>query len=114
MNRLRQALGDSADRPHYIETLARRSYRWMVAVDRVDSAPPAASDAMSGQGVMGNLIGRKGSHFRAHFREILPGVPIVASLRRQDNDVTAADYNLPADNPPLWVKTVRKARAGVG
>ena len=29
MNRLRQALGDSADKPKYIETLARRGYRWM-------------------------------------------------------------------------------------
>ena len=39
MNRLRQALGDSADRPHYIETLARRGYRWMVAVDYEESEP---------------------------------------------------------------------------
>ena len=28
MNRLRQVLGDSAENPHYIETLARRGYRW--------------------------------------------------------------------------------------
>ena len=33
MNRLRQALGDSAERPHYIETLARRGYRWMVSAE---------------------------------------------------------------------------------
>ncbi|GAC1432938.1 MAG: hypothetical protein NVS1B11_00120 [Terriglobales bacterium] len=49
----------------------------------------------------------------AHFREILPGVPIVASLRQHDNDVTGADYNLPADDPPLWVSTVRQALTGV-
>src|SRR5438105_13922273 len=36
MNRLRQTLGDSADRPHYIETLARRGYRWMVSVEWVE------------------------------------------------------------------------------
>src|SRR5262252_3039007 len=35
MNRLRQALGDSADNPHFVETLARRGYRWMVPVERV-------------------------------------------------------------------------------
>lgn len=29
MNRLRQALGDSAENPRYIETLSRRGYRWM-------------------------------------------------------------------------------------
>jgi serine/threonine protein kinase len=32
MNRLRQALGDSAEQPRYIETLARRGYRFMVPV----------------------------------------------------------------------------------
>ena len=31
--RLREALGDSAESPRYIETLARRGYRWMVPVD---------------------------------------------------------------------------------
>jgi Tol biopolymer transport system component/DNA-binding winged helix-turn-helix (wHTH) protein len=41
MNRLRQALGDSADHPHYIETLARRGYRWMVSVDRMEVGPPS-------------------------------------------------------------------------
>jgi hypothetical protein len=49
----------------------------------------------------------------AHFHATLPGVPIVASLRRLDKDVTGADYNLPADNPPLWVRTVRQALTGV-
>jgi hypothetical protein len=38
----------------------------------------------------------------------------VASLRRQDKDVTGADYNLSADDPPLWVRTVRQALAGIG
>jgi Tol biopolymer transport system component/DNA-binding winged helix-turn-helix (wHTH) protein len=36
LSRLREALGDSADTPRFIETLARRGYRWMVPVDRVD------------------------------------------------------------------------------
>ena len=38
MNRLRQALGDSADNPRYIETLARRGYRLLVPVEWVDGA----------------------------------------------------------------------------
>ena len=50
----------------------------------------------------------------AHFRETLPGVPIVASLRRRDRHVNGAHYNCPADNPPLWVRTVRQALAGIG
>ena len=72
MNRLRQALGDSAERPHYIETLARRGYRWMVSADYEESKPHAASDKdLSRETGIGNLIGRKVSHFRV--LEILGG-----------------------------------------
>jgi len=39
MNRLRQALGDSGDHPRYIETLARRGYRWMVSVEGMEVGP---------------------------------------------------------------------------
>ena len=39
MNRLRQALGDSGDHPRYIETLARRGYRWMVSVEGMELRP---------------------------------------------------------------------------
>ena len=49
----------------------------------------------------------------SHFRETLPGVPIVASLRRRDKDVSGADYTCPADDPPLWVRMVNQALAGV-
>ena len=33
INRLRQVLGDSAEEPRFIETLARRGYRWKVRVE---------------------------------------------------------------------------------
>src|SRR5246500_3708302 len=39
---LRRALGDSAENPRYIETLARRGYRFLVATEWVDSAPGIA------------------------------------------------------------------------
>ena len=35
IKKLRKALGDSADEPKYIETVARRGYRLMVPVERV-------------------------------------------------------------------------------
>jgi Tol biopolymer transport system component/DNA-binding winged helix-turn-helix (wHTH) protein len=35
VNRLREALGDSADSPHLIETLPRRGYRFIAAIDAV-------------------------------------------------------------------------------
>ena len=39
---LRRALGDSADSPRYIETLARRGYRLMLPVQYPESAPGTA------------------------------------------------------------------------
>jgi DNA-binding winged helix-turn-helix (wHTH) protein/tetratricopeptide (TPR) repeat protein len=39
---LRRALGDSADSPRYVETLARRGYRLIPAVEHVGSAPRIA------------------------------------------------------------------------
>lgn len=42
IKRLRQALEDSAEKPKFIETLARRGYRFLVSVEWADSAHPAA------------------------------------------------------------------------
>jgi hypothetical protein len=39
---LRRALGDSADNPRYIETLARRGYRLMLPIQYLESAPETA------------------------------------------------------------------------
>ena len=47
----------------------------------------------------------------AHFREALPGVPIVALLRRSDLGFDGVDYNCPGDNPSLWIRTVAQALA---
>ncbi len=40
MAQLRQVLGDSADRPHFIETLPKRGYRFIAEVYRPPSTPP--------------------------------------------------------------------------
>src|SRR6266851_10228656 len=39
MNRLRQTLGDSADQPRYIETLAGRGYRFVATVQATGQKP---------------------------------------------------------------------------
>lgn len=62
---LRRALGDSADEPRYIETLARRGYRLMVAVEWLETAEhprPLTGDVKSP--ALGDLIGKKVSHYR--------------------------------------------------
>src|SRR5579864_990784 len=68
IKKLRLALGDSADQPRFIETLARRGYRWKVPVDwigtsggqrQIDIAAvsPIASSTVE-------LIGKRVSHYR--------------------------------------------------
>ena len=60
INRLRDALGDKASNPRFVETLARRGYRWLAPVERVvptevatlqptsrDPVPAPVSDAQT-------------------------------------------------------------------
>jgi TolB-like protein/DNA-binding winged helix-turn-helix (wHTH) protein/cytochrome c-type biogenesis protein CcmH/NrfG len=49
INALRRALGDSADNPRYIETLARRGYRLMPAIEYRESPPGTALGKDRGQ-----------------------------------------------------------------
>ena len=67
VNRLRQVLGDAADNPKFIETLARRGYRWKTSVQweqpQATPTPPKLAD--------GQLIGKRVSHYRV--LEILGG-----------------------------------------
>lgn len=77
MKRLRQALGESAENPRFIETLARRGYRWKTPVqwvegqqENVERAEPKP-DVPSLTAAEGNLIGKKVSHYRV--LEVLGG-----------------------------------------
>ena len=47
VNKVRDALGDSAESPHFVETLPRRGYRFLAPVDSVE-AGGAAQDAHTG------------------------------------------------------------------
>jgi serine/threonine protein kinase len=69
IQRLRQALGDSADNPHFIETLPRRGYRWIAPIESSEPNPPTGPDAVVGpphavEQENSNLIGKKVSHYR--------------------------------------------------
>src|ERR1700720_3039109 len=44
VKRLRDALRDSADKPRYVETIARRGYRFICPVETLDSEPVGAVD----------------------------------------------------------------------
>lgn len=53
------------------------------------------------------------SQLIAHFKELLPSTPVIASLRQADKPFSNADFNCPADNPPEWVRLVKLALAGI-
>jgi eukaryotic-like serine/threonine-protein kinase len=64
---LRRALGDSADNPQYIETLARRGYRLRLPVEWLESTagfPRGQGPSATVFPGPGGLIGRKVSHYR--------------------------------------------------
>src|SRR5947207_15742475 len=44
VNRIRDALGDSATSPRFVETVARRGYRFIADVTVVDETPPVRSE----------------------------------------------------------------------
>ena len=55
INKIRETLGDSAENPHFIETLARRGYRFIAPVDRLGKTTPA-TEPSSEQGTQEEQI----------------------------------------------------------
>src|ERR1700752_3263465 len=44
INKIREALGDSPERPRFVETIARRGYRFLAEVKPLDATPVASTE----------------------------------------------------------------------
>ena len=53
------------------------------------------------------------SQLIAHFKELLPTTPVIASLRQAERPFSNAEFNCPADNPPEWVRVIKQALSGI-
>ncbi len=65
INKLREALGDGAESPRFIETLPRRGYRFLAPVETVADGPAKNAEAVTSSAV--------------HRREVLPWALVVVS-----------------------------------
>ncbi len=93
IRKLRQALNDDADNPHYVETLARRGYRFVAQVSETSSgpepvnetaapAPPvdASAIALQPQEQGGRRTASAGKHLGWYFLIISVAVVVIAAL----------------------------------
>lgn len=68
INRIREALGDTASSPRFVETLARRGYRFVAPVEQIGvgetSSPPADTAPISGENGQAAFVAQPASPVR--------------------------------------------------
>src|SRR5580693_2952432 len=80
MNKIREALGDSADTPKYVETLPKRGYRF---IGKISSEPPVVRnipDAQESVELVPVLSAKVGTGRKWPLRVVAVGVVVVAAV----------------------------------
>jgi hypothetical protein len=90
--------------------LKRHGYHVISILGSANARGLEVSDPTIGVVVIGHGATRsEREQLIAYFRDALPGAPIVLLLRTAEDPFNDADFNCPADNPPLWERTVIEA-----
>jgi TolB-like protein/DNA-binding winged helix-turn-helix (wHTH) protein/Tfp pilus assembly protein PilF len=108
INKLRDALGDSAENPRFIETVARRGYRFIADVSVVDEKLPDKQETATGQtrgpedrdhvGIPGKIAVRKSRPLRGW---AIPGFALLAV-----SAIFAVWKLRPGNPPPLAIRSL--------
>ena len=88
MQKLRQALGDSADHPQFIETLPRRGYRFIATVSETEATAEAPAAASAPPGAVTEPV--RAAATRRWWRIAMAGVG-VAAVEELDADTGGLD-----------------------
>jgi len=76
VKRLREALDDSADNPRFVETLARRGYRFIYPVAAMSSSPVGGGD-VAATATVGAGSGRSGEGKIFPYKSVLLGLVVI-------------------------------------
>jgi eukaryotic-like serine/threonine-protein kinase len=111
IRRLRDVLGESAEKPRYIETMARRGYRFLGEVETVDEPLPAPRSALLD---IRDLVGKLVSHYQVLSELGSGGMGMVFRAKDMKLNRDVALKFLPegySRHPQLLERFQREARA---
>jgi cholera toxin transcriptional activator len=81
VNKIRESLGDSASSPRFVETLARRGYRFLAPVERVGGGTGTGTATMA---LNGNLPSRANSPDSPNQASVSPAITVLPEVTPED------------------------------